>query len=309
MRQINQTDRILDYCRKTGCIVKKNESLKDYTTFKIGGTANLVVFPGNKEILAGLVGIIKEHDVRYYILGNGSNVLVSDGYFDGAFIILPRVNGIEVCGGEFIYADCGASLNRIACIARDHALSGLEFAYGIPGTLGGAVYMNAGAYGGQMSDVVYSTRYLDLDTLEDKIIGKKEHGFGYRRSVFSESDNKLILSMCLELKHGEKSKEEIDAAMQANMAARKEKQPLDYPSAGSAFKRGEDFFTAQLIDECGLKGFAVGGAQVSEKHAGFIVNKGGAKSSDVMRLIEHVKSVVLNQTGKVIECEIKIVEF
>jgi UDP-N-acetylmuramate dehydrogenase len=295
---------ISDYLKEKRCIVKNDESLKEYNTFKIGGTAELLVMPEDSECLTGLIKIIKENNIKYYILGNGSNVLIADKYFHGVFIILSRKNNIDANGSEFIYADCGAALNKLAGVARDNNLSGLEFAYGIPGTLGGAVVMNAGAYGGQMSDVIYSSEYLDLDTLEIKIIGEAAHEFSYRHSIFDE--HKLILSCCLKLKAGDKR--EIEAAMLKNMSARKEKQPLDYPSAGSVFKRGEHYFAAQLIDECGLKGASIGGAQVSEKHAGFIINKGGASFSDVLELIKYVQSAVYEKTGIKLEREVKIIE-
>jgi len=295
---------ISEYLKGKRCIVKNNESLKEYNTFKIGGTAELLVMPQDSECLTGLIKIIKENNIKYYILGNGSNVLISDKYFNGVFIILSRMNNIDANGSEFIYAGCGASLNKLAGIARDISMSGLEFAYGIPGTLGGAVVMNAGAYGGQMSDIIYSSEYLDLNTLEVKVIGAEEHEFRYRHSIFDE--HKLILSCCLKLNPGEKS--EIEAAMLKNMSARKEKQPLEYASAGSIFKRGENYFAAKVIDECGLKGASVGGAQVSEKHAGFIINKDGASFSDVINLIEHVKSAVFEKTGIKLECEVRIIE-
>ena len=297
---------ISDYLdnKNARCIVKTNESLKDYNSFKIGGTAELLIMPEDRECLTDLIKIIKEHNIKYYLLGNGSNVLIADKYFDGVFIILSRMNNyIEACGGEFIYAHSGVSLNKLAVTARDNDMTGLEFAYGIPGTLGGAVVMNAGAYGGQMSDVIYSSEYIDLDTLEIKVIGNEEHDFKYRHSIFD--DNKIILSCCLKLNQGNRT--EIDALMQANMQARRDKQPLEYPSAGSVFKRGENYFAAKLIDDCGLKGASVGGAQVSEKHAGFIINKGGASFDDVINLIEHVKSVVHAKTGVKLECEVKII--
>jgi len=309
---------ISEYARTHGCIVKNNESLKDYNSFKIGGTAELLVMPEDSECLAGLIKIIKEHDIKYYILGNGSNVLIADKYFDGVFIVLSRMNNIDANGTEYIYAESGASLNKLAGIARDISMTGLEFAYGIPGTLGGAVYMNAGAYGGQMSDIIYSTKYINLETLEIKVIGAEEHDFGYRHSIFvgdaalsvPSPNSKLILSCCLKLNVGEKAI--IEELMMKNMQARRDKQPLEYASAGSMFKRGrhngEEYFAARLIDECGLKGASVGGAMVSEKHAGFIINTGGATFSDIIELVSHVQSVVREKTGIKLEREVKIIE-
>ena len=294
---------ISEYARAHGCIVKERESLREYSTFKIGGTAELLIMPGGSACLPGLFKIIKEQGVSYYILGNGSNVLIADKHFAGVFIVLSRMGNIDA-DGEYIHAGAGVSLNKLAGIARDSNMSGLEFAYGIPGTLGGAVVMNAGAYGGQMSDIVYSSEYLELDTLETRVIGCEEHEFGYRHSIFG--GNKLILSCRLKLNPSNKC--EIDALMQKNMQARRDKQPLDYPSAGSVFKRGVDYFAAQVIDECGLKGTMVGGAQVSEKHAGFIINCGSASFDDVISLIERVKSVVREKTGIELEREVRIIE-
>ena len=313
---INIISEYLNSKEEKRCIVKENESLKEYNTFKIGGTAELLVMPEDCETLIGLIKVLKQHDIKYYILGNGSNVLISDGYLSGVFIVLSRMNNIDA-QGDYIYADCGAGLNKLAGIAKDNGLAGLEFAYGIPGTLGGAVYMNAGAYGGQMSDVICSSKYLDLDTLEIKVLSARAHLFGYRKSIFnvghdalgvpqSKKNNFLILSSVLELTRGEKS--EIDALMLKNMAARKDKQPLEYPSAGSMFKRGENYFAAKLIEDCGLKGLSVGGAQISEKHSGFIINTGGASFSDVINLIEQVKSAVFEKTGVKLEREVKIIE-
>ena len=306
MNQRNIISGICEYCEEKGCIVKINESLKDYTSFKIGGTANLVVFPNNKENLAGLMKIIKEYKINHILLGNGSNVLICENNFDGVVVVTSQMNNIRV-DGESIYADCGVSLNKIANFAKENSLSGLEFAYGIPGTLGGAVYMNAGAYGGQISDVVYLSEYIDTEPLEVKTISAEQHEFTYRQSFFNKNKDLIILSSVLKLKRGDIS--EIEAAMDKNMSARKEKQPLEYPSAGSVFKRGDGYYAARLIEDCGLKGCSVGGAQVSEKHAGFIINRDGASFSDVVNLIEHIKSVVYEKTGNMIECEVKIIEF
>ncbi|MCL2772893.1 MAG: UDP-N-acetylmuramate dehydrogenase [Oscillospiraceae bacterium] len=303
---MNHINTISDYCKNKRCIVKINESLKDYTTFKIGGNTEVLVLPQDKESLIDLIRIIKENNTKYVLIGNGSNVLISENHFDGAFIITSGMNGI-MCDNDSIYAECGATLNRTANFAKETCLSGLEFAYGIPGTVGGAVYMNAGAYGGQMSDVLYSSDYLDTGSLEVRTLNLQEHEFAYRKSIFDENNDYIILSSVLKLKRGEKS--EIEALMAKNIAARKEKQPLEYPSAGSVFKRGNGYYTAKLIEDCGLKGCQFGGAQVSEKHAGFIINKGGAKFSDVVNLIEHIKSVVLDKTGINIECEVKIINF
>ena len=297
---------LAEYCKESGCDFKLNENLSDYTSFKIGGTADIVIFPKNSESLAGLMGIIKDCGVNYILLGNGSNVLICENHFAGAVLITSHMDNI-IIERESIYAECGASLNKIANAAKAHSLSGLEFAYGIPGTLGGAVYMNAGAYGGQMSDVVHSSSYLNVNTLKINNLSAARHEFAYRESVYGKTGDFILLSAVLNLKYANMAM--IESTMNQNMAARKEKQPLEYPSAGSVFKRGSGYYTAKLIEECELKGYVIGGAQVSEKHAGFIVNKGGASFLDVMRLIDHIKSTVFEMTGIKIECEIKITEW
>ena len=294
---------IIKYCTETGCAVKTNESLKDYTTFKIGGMANLVVFPNNGENFAGIMKIIKEKKINYILLGNGSNVLICENNFSGVVIVTSRMNSLRIEGG-YIYADCGVPLNKLANLAKENSLSGLEFAYGIPGTLGGAVYMNAGAYGGQMGDVVYSSEYINAETFGAGTLNSEQHEFAYRKSFFNKNENLIIISSVLKLNPGDIK--DIEFIMNKNMAARREKQPLEYPSAGSVFKRGDGYFAAKVIEDCGLKGCSAGAAQVSEKHAGFIINKGGAKFSDVINLIEHIKSVVYKKTGINLECEIKI---
>jgi len=295
-----------EYCESRGCAARFDESLKAHTTFKIGGAAKLAVFPDNSGNLADIIKIIKKNKINYILLGGGSNVLICENNFDGAVIITSKMAAARA-DGEYIYADCGVSLNKLANLAKDNCLSGLEFACGIPGTLGGAVYMNAGAYGGQMSDIIYSSEYINAETLEINNLSAENHGFAYRESLYAKNKNFILLSAVLKLKRGDKPA--IEASMNKNIAARKEKQPLEYPSAGSAFKRGDGYFAAQLIEECGLKGCFIGGAQVSEKHAGFIINKNNAGFSDVAGLIAHIESIVYEKTGIKIEREIKIIEF
>ncbi|MCL2816159.1 MAG: UDP-N-acetylmuramate dehydrogenase [Oscillospiraceae bacterium] len=303
---MHKTDILAKYCKERGCAFKMGESLSDYTSFKIGGTADIIVFPENSGSLAGLMGAIKENGLDFILLGNGSNVLLCENHFSGAAVVTSHMDAITV-EGETIYAQCGVSLNTTALAAKAHSLSGLEFAYGIPGTLGGAVYMNAGAYGGQIGDAVSSSCCLDMDTLETKNLDFAGHEFAYRESVYGKNRNFILLSAVLSLKRGDTA--EIETAMNKNMAERKLKQPLEYPSAGSVFKRGSNYFAAKLINDCGLKGCSVGGAQVSQKHAGFIINKKDASFSDVTGLIAHIKSVVFELTGIKIECEIKIMEW
>ena len=238
-------------------------------------------------------------------IGNGSNILVKDEGIRGvvAKICTSTYDFIDKTTIRF---DSGVLNARVARILLDHSLAGFEFASGIPGTLGGAVKMNAGAYGSEMKNIVVSTRYIDLDSdkIEIKEINNAEHEFSYRHSIFSNK-NAIIIDTTLRLQIG--NKDEIEEKLCNNLDNRREKQPIDKPSAGSTFKRGKDFITAQLIDECGLKGYTVGGAQVSEKHAGFVVNIGNATAKDVIELTEYVKKKVYEKFNKKIELEIEIV--
>ncbi len=287
--------------------VLENEPLSKHSSFKIGGEARYAIFPKSKDELISAIETVKRSNVKFAIVGNGSNLLFDDDGFDGAIIFTKNMSSTEYvhsASGTFIRAECGKSLTELASEAgKRHSLAGLEFAYGIPGTLGGAVYMNAGAYGGQMSDVVIETEYFDPSTNEIKVISKEEHDFSYRHSIFEDHPEYVILSTLLELKEG--TAEDIFAAMSKNMSARKEKQPLEYPNAGSTFKRpGGNLFAGKLIEDSGLKGYTVGGAQVSEKHAGFIINRGGATCRDVLAVIEHTKNTVLEKFGVELECEV-----
>ncbi len=277
--------------------------LSSYTSFGIGGEVSLAVFPDGSDKVTKILNLLRENDVRVLILGNGSNVLIDDKGFEGVAVILSGLRGCSVDGTK-IYAEAGVPLTGLSLTAQKNSLAGLEFAYGIPGTVGGGVYMNAGAYGGDMSQVVTDTRYYDMNTGEIGIFTGDENDFAYRHSVYSDS-NKVILSANFELKQGDKVK--IKETMDDYMNRRREKQPLEYPSAGSVFKRGEGFITAKLIDEAGLRGRRVGGAEVSEKHAGFIVNHGGATAADVLSLIEIIKTEVKNKFGCDIHCEIRYI--
>ncbi len=282
----------------------ENTPLAPLTSFRIGGNARIAVFPKSCDEVITVFDILRLEAVPTVVLGNGTNVLVSDDGYNGAAVILSGLRSCTV-SGESITADAGIPLTGLALTASKHSLSGLEFAYGIPGTLGGAIYMNAGAYGGDMSQVTVSSRYYDLTSGEVGVITGGEHEFAYRHSVYMDS-TKVILSVTLQLKTGDKS--EIEAKMNDFMSRRREKQPLEYPSAGSTFKRGNGFITSQVIDEVGLKGRSVGGAQVSEKHAGFVINKGGAVAKDVLALIDIIKKEVKEKTGYEIECEIRYIE-
>lgn len=280
--------------------IKQNEPMSRHTSFKIGGNADLYIIPHDMDALIETVRILKETETKRYFLGNATNVLFDDAGFRGAVVSLGNICAIKVIENRII-AEAGASLNLVCKTARDKELSGLEFAYGIPGSIGGAVFMNAGAYGGEMSQVVAQSTYFSLDDMTVHTIPLAAHEYGYRESVYRHN-NWLVLSAVLELQKGEYDK--INAAMNDYMSRRVDKQPLEYPSAGSVFKRYPGRYTGQMIEECGLKGYSIGGAQVSEKHAGFIVNKGGATSADVLALIEHIKNEVYKKFDCRIECEV-----
>ena len=276
-----------------------------HTTFKIGGKAKLAVFPLDSDAFVGTVAALSDNGIKFMTVGNGSNLLFSDEGFDGVVIITTQMKSIKV-DGDLVLADAGAPLTKTSLTARDASLSGLEFAYGIPGSIGGAIYMNAGAYEGEISQVLLSCRAYD--TVEKKILtfDNQSCDFSYRNSIFEKNGARYhIIDAFFKLNSGNKN--EISEKMDNLMSRRREKQPLEYPSAGSAFKRLDGYFTAKLIDEAGLKGYAVGGAEVSTKHAGFIINKGNASAKDVRELIAHVKKVIFDKFGLKIEEEIRIV--
>lgn len=282
--------------------VKTNESMKKYTSFKAGGNAEILVKAKNKEDIINVLKVVKENNVPLVIIGNGSNILFRDKKFNG-IVLKIELEDIELKENKTIIS-AGVKNAIIARKFLENSLQGFEALAGIPGTIGGAIRMNAGAYGTEIKDILKSVTYIDFSTLEMRTINNEECDFSYRHSIFCE--NKNIIISC-ELKLLEGNKEEIKNKMDEYANSRKEKQPLEYPSAGSTFKRGEDFITAKLIDECGLKGYKIGGAQVSEKHAGFIINKDNATSTDIINLIEYVRDTVKEKTGKVIELEIEII--
>lgn len=282
--------------------VRENEPMSAHTTLKIGGRVRGLALPKTQEEAAWLVTEAKERGVRSLVIGNGSNMLFSDDALDILIIKTTKLCAIET-SGETIFAGAGASLYRIAVEAQSASLTGFEFAHGIPGTLGGAVYMNAGAYGGEMKDVVESVTVL-TENGHIKTLAADDCAFGYRRSVFCENGD-IILSAAIRLSRGDKGA--ISAKMAELAAKRREKQPLNLPSAGSTFKRPKDGFAAAMIDEAGLKGFQIGGAQVSEKHAGFVVNTGGATFDDFMGVVEHVRHTVFDRTGVMLEPEVRII--
>ena len=288
--------------------VSLDESLGRHTTFRIGGNADFFCVPATVTQLTRILELCRQYQVRTYLLGNGSNTLFSDAGFGGAVICLTGLNSrfsmqAQPDGSTKVLAPAGMMLSALCNTAQKESLAGLEFAFGIPGTVGGAVYMNAGAYGGEMKDVVVSTRYLDHDLNLCEAEGAA-HDFGYRHSVFSDTDC-VVLGSTLALTPGDPA--EIRARMLDLSERRRSRQPLDLPSAGSTFKRPAGGYAAALIDAAGLKGYAVGGAQVSEKHAGFVVNRGGATFDDVLRLMDHIRSEVLRTSGVELEPEVKII--
>lgn len=280
-----------------------NEPMSKHTTFKIGGTADIFVKLRSTEQIERLIDLCNERNVPIKVIGNGSNILVKDNGVRG---IVAKIctNSYEFLDEETIRVDAGMLNVKVSMILVEHSLTGFEFASGIPGTIGGAVKMNAGAYGSQMSDVVVKTKYIDLKDMQIKEINNAEQKFEYRKSLFSTTSS-IIIDTTLRLKKAEK--EEIQEKISKNNESRKTKQPIEKPSAGSTFKRGKNFITAQLIDECGLKGYTVGGAQVSTKHAGFIVNTGNATASDVIKLVEIIKQKVQEKFNKDIDLEIEII--
>lgn len=284
-------------------IVKIDEPMKKHTNFKIGGNADVFVIAKSIEEIKCVIKFSKENNIPLTILGNGSNVLVSDKGIRGIVLQIGlKEIKVEKHENALIEVDAGAMLGALAQILLKQSISGFEFAAGIPGSIGGAIRMNAGAYGGEMKDIVKNVTVLN-EKGEINILTNEECEFSYRHSRFTNS-KEIIIKATLELPFGNEN--EIKAKMDEYAQSRKEKQPLNLPSAGSTFKRGADFITAKLIDECGLKGYTSGDAQVSTLHAGFVVNLGNATAQDVLSVVNHVKQVVLEKTGKQIELEIEL---
>lgn len=281
-----------------------DEPMAKHTSFRIGGPAKRMAFPKTREQLVVLMGFLQDAGVKPLLIGNGTNLLVADKGLDTVVIdTSAELSHIELTDEGEIAADAGVSLAKLALFAWKNGLTGLEFAHGIPGSLGGAVSMNAGAYGGEMKDVVVSTRYLDHDLNLCEVVGAA-HDFGYRHSVFSDTDC-VVLGSTLALTPGDPA--EIRARMLDLSERRRSRQPLDLPSAGSTFKRPTGYYAGPLIEGCGLKGCRVGGAEVSSKHAGFLVNVGGATCADVLTLIEKVQKAVYDAHGVMLEPEVKII--
>jgi UDP-N-acetylmuramate dehydrogenase len=279
-----------------------NEALSKHTSFKIGGPCAAMALPSDADTLVHVVELVREYAIPYFLMGNGTNLLCPDEGYAGVVIKTTGINSVCVDGNEII-AECGASLAKTAVAALDASLAGLEFAHGIPGSVGGGVVMNAGAYGGEIAGVAVRTKYLTAGGQIKEVTGEA-HGFGYRKSIFS-SGTDIVLQSAFRLKKGDAVC--IKGKMAEISAKRRSTQPLDLPSAGSVFKRPAGLYAGKLIEDCGLKGYKIGGAQVSEKHSGFIVNTGGATAHDVLELISYIKERVYGRFGVELECEIKVI--
>lgn len=283
----------------------KEEPMKNHTSFRTGGNAELFAIPENEDEIKAIIRACKEVDVPYFVLGNGSNILVPDEGIRKRVVIYlgDNLSYINEKEDGTIVAGAGTKLIQLCRYALSKELSGLEFAYGIPGSVGGAAYMNAGAYGGEMKDVLVKINHINEDGTDGSFEGA-EMDLSYRHSAYS-SENKVITSVEIKLQKGDK--EEIEAEMKDFLGRRKDKQPLEYPSAGSVFKRPEGYFAGALVEQSGLKGKRIGGAMVSEKHAGFIINYDNATTSDVLELIDFCRETVKEKFGVTLEAEIKTV--
>jgi len=285
--------------------IKLNESLKLHTTYKVGGTCKYFITPKDLEELIDLLKYLRDNSIKYMVLGNGSNTIFSSKEYDGVIINLNNINDIKI-DGEKIYVEAGYQLIKLSMDALNNSLSGLEFAAGIPGNIGGAIFMNAGAYKSDMSELVETVTFLD-ENLELKTLKNEELDFSYRKSIF-QKNNYIIISTVLKLNKGDK--EEIKALMDKRKARRLESQPLEYPSAGSVFRNpSEDIFAGKLIEDLGLKGYKIGGAKISEKHANFIINDGDATGEDIKALIDLVKAKVKEKYNIDLHVEQRFINF
>ncbi|MBR2283002.1 MAG: UDP-N-acetylmuramate dehydrogenase [Ruminococcus sp.] len=296
MSYINELKQL---CSELGCDIKENAPLSEHVTFRFGGPCSALVSINSAGSAARLAVWLRENSVPFFILGNGSNIIVPDDGYDGVILLFGSgFAGISV-DDTTITCDSGALLSSVCAHAQQHGLTGMERLFGIPGTVGGALYMNAGAYGCEMIDVVISAEYIGTDGRIHSV-DRSEMELSYRKSRFAESGD-IITSVKFGLSHGDS--DEIKAEMRSYMKKRSDKQPLDFPSAGSTFKRPVGGYAAQLIEECGLKGLTCGGAMVSEKHSGFVINKGYASCSDVLTLCSQIHDTVKEKTGIELELE------
>lgn len=296
MTYIKQLDAL---CQQCGCRLEPEASLAEYTTFRVGGACQALIHVNSPETVQTLVQFLRREGIRFAVLGRGSNVIVPDAGFAGVVLLFGHAFSRIIRQEDRLVCQAGASLRSVCTAALDAGLTGLEFAYGIPGTVGGGLYMNAGAYGGELSDVVVSAEYLDP---AGNLVQMDSAGMqlSYRHSCFMENGG-IITAVTLQLQPGDP--EQIRSVMEETMEKRRAKQPLEYPSAGSTFKRPQGDYASRLIEVCGLKGLSVGGAEVSRKHSGFIINKGGATCEDILTLADQVQQTVREQTGFQLELE------
>ena len=295
--------KLLDFAKNEDIPLRENEPLSNHTSFRIGGPARLFAMPRQELQLIALLAFAQGHDLKCAVIGNGSNLLVPDEGFDGLVIRTPEGKPRWQEDGTVTVLS-GYSMSRLSAEAAQRGLAGLTFAQGIPGTVGGAVVMNAGAYGGQIADTLVSTRCTTPDGL--RVLKGEEHQLSYRHSIYAEHPDWTCIEATFRLTHADP--EQLAAEMADYAQRRRDKQPLEWPSAGSTFKRPKGHFAGKLIEDAGLKGFTVGGSQVSEKHAGFVINRGGATCADVLSLMEQVSDKVCAQFGVRLEPEVKILK-
>lgn len=296
---------LIAFLEKENIQFAENESMKNHTTFKVGGEAPVMIFPKSEAEVSAVIKACKQLGIRLVAIGNGSNLLVSDNGINAAVLCFSNdFSEIKLLDEETVFAESGASLMKLCRFALENSLSGLEFAFGIPGSCGGAAFMNAGAYGGEMKDVLFKCSHIDQDGKEG-FLESADMQLSYRHSAYYDNGC-IITGIYVKLKKG--NKDEIKAKMDDFLQRRKDKQPLEYPSAGSTFKRPEGYFAGKLIEECGLKGKAVGGAEVSTKHAGFVINKGNATCADILNLCRLCSETVMKEKGVKLEMEIRVTE-
>jgi len=284
--------------------IKYNEPMSKHTTMKVGGPADIMVFPDTVEEIINVINYAKKNNIPVKVIGHGSNIVVSDLGIEGIIIKFTCNMSDVTIDGEYIIVNAGISMPKVAVVAKQNLLGGFEFACGIPGTIGGGIKMNAGAYGGQLSDIIVSCKYLDNE-LNLKEIENKDMKHAYRHSIFIDNPTHIILEAKFKLYKS--NFEDIDTKMKENNLSRKTKQPLEYPSAGSVFRRPEGYFVGKLISDCNLRGLCIGGAQVSEKHTGFIVNKGNATCEDVRNLIKHIQETVYEKFSVELKTEVEFI--
>lgn len=301
-------EEIFNYCLENlkSSEIKKDEPMKKHTSFKIGGNADIFIKISDLDDLKNILKFINENKINFTIVGNGSNILVKDNGIRGIVVKLDfkKIDIKKDDNKAIVTVGAGVSLGLLAQKLLKESIGGFEFASGIPGTIGGAVRMNAGAYGGEFKDIVISTKCIDI-TGNIIDLTNKEQDFSYRHSAFM--NNNLIIIQSKLMLDIQENQDEIKQKMDENLNSRKSKQPINMPNAGSTFKRGSDFITAKLIDECGLKGYTIGGAQISDVHAGFVVNTGNATAEDVLSLVDYVKNKVYEKFKKEIQLEVEVI--